>query len=91
MNVFLLCCPAGAGGVAKRGVFLGCLCVFVSTFLCVNVWWSASVIFWLMVVTFDGLGRGMGQVLDFLGHGVGGLIVCSVLQHGLGVGTGVYW
>ena len=93
MNVFLLCCLAAAGGVGKSGVLIGCGHVCAGTFPCVDVWQSAAVVFWLMVLllmTFDGLGRGIGHVLDLLGHGVGGVIVFSILQGGLSVGIGVH-
>ena len=92
MDVFLLCCLAGAGGVVESGFLLGCGCVFAGTFLCVDAWWSTSVVFWLMMLLlldFDGLGRGIGHVLDLLGHGEGNEIVYSMLQGGLGVGIGV--
>ena len=41
-------------------------------------------------MTFDGLGRGMGCVLELLGHGVGGVTVSFMLQGGLNVGIGVH-
>ena len=43
----------------------------------------------LLLMTFDSLGSSMGCVLEHLGHGVGGVIVSSVLQVGLNVGIGV--
>ena len=43
----------------------------------------------LLLMTFDGHGRGTGHVLDLLGCGVGVVIVYSVLQGGVGVGVGM--
>ena len=50
-------------------------------------------VFWLfalLFVTFDGLGKVMGPVLELLGCGVGGVTVSSMLQGELNVGIGVH-
>ena len=50
----------------------------------------ATLLFVVLFVTFDGLERGMGDVLELLACGVGGVTLSSMLQGGLNVGIGVH-